>query len=142
MPGRSTTDPVFALRQLMERCREVKKDLHMVFRWRVGRPNSKAQSVSAFFYRLQRSTEKIKLAITRRYIKTIKCPRDQTRLDDTIYRIKKIKLYGKLVRRYQMVTKAAGLEAKGHNDSTLQNPGMNSLNIVLQLTSPKLIPGR
>lgn len=31
MPGWSTKDPVFALRQLMERYREIKKDINMVF---------------------------------------------------------------------------------------------------------------
>ena len=31
IPGMSTTDPVFALRQLQEKCRENNKDLHMVF---------------------------------------------------------------------------------------------------------------
>ncbi len=30
-PGMSTTQPVFALRQLQEKCREKNKDLHMVF---------------------------------------------------------------------------------------------------------------
>ena len=30
-PGISTTEPVFALRQLQEKCREKNKDLHMVF---------------------------------------------------------------------------------------------------------------
>ena len=30
-PGMSTTEPVFALRQLQEKCRETNKDLHMVF---------------------------------------------------------------------------------------------------------------
>ena len=30
-PGMSTTDPVFALRQLQENCREKNKDVHMVF---------------------------------------------------------------------------------------------------------------
>ena len=30
-PGMSTTEPVFALRQLQEKCREKNKDLHMVF---------------------------------------------------------------------------------------------------------------
>ena len=29
--GMSTTEPVFALRQLQDECREKKKDLHMVF---------------------------------------------------------------------------------------------------------------
>jgi hypothetical protein len=31
MPGRSTMETTFLIRQLMERCREQKKDLHMVF---------------------------------------------------------------------------------------------------------------
>jgi hypothetical protein len=31
MPGRLTMEAIFLLRQLMERCREQKKDLHMVF---------------------------------------------------------------------------------------------------------------
>ena len=30
-PGMSTTEPIFALRQLQEKCREKNKDLHMVF---------------------------------------------------------------------------------------------------------------
>ena len=30
-PGMSTTEPVFVLRQLQEKCREKNKDLHMVF---------------------------------------------------------------------------------------------------------------
>ena len=30
-PGMSTTEPVFALRHLQEKCREKNKDLHMVF---------------------------------------------------------------------------------------------------------------
>ena len=30
-PGMSTQEPVFALRQLQEKCREKNKDLHMVF---------------------------------------------------------------------------------------------------------------
>ena len=31
MPGRSTMEAIFLIRQLMERCREQKKDMHMVF---------------------------------------------------------------------------------------------------------------
>jgi hypothetical protein len=31
MPGRSTMDVIFLIRQLMERCREQKKDIHMIF---------------------------------------------------------------------------------------------------------------
>jgi hypothetical protein len=31
MPGRSTMEAIFLIKQLMERCREQKKDLHMVF---------------------------------------------------------------------------------------------------------------
>jgi hypothetical protein len=31
MPGRSTMEAIFLIRQLMERCMEQKKDLHMVF---------------------------------------------------------------------------------------------------------------
>jgi hypothetical protein len=31
MPGRSTMEAIFLIRQLMERCREQKKDLHMIF---------------------------------------------------------------------------------------------------------------
>jgi hypothetical protein len=31
MPERSTMETVFLIRQLMERCREQKKDLHMIF---------------------------------------------------------------------------------------------------------------
>jgi hypothetical protein len=31
MPGRSTMEAIFLIRQLMERCREQKKDLHLVF---------------------------------------------------------------------------------------------------------------
>ena len=31
MPGRSTTEAIFLIRQVMERFREQKKDLHMVF---------------------------------------------------------------------------------------------------------------
>jgi hypothetical protein len=31
MPGRSTMQTIFLIRQLMERCREQKKDLHMIF---------------------------------------------------------------------------------------------------------------
>jgi hypothetical protein len=30
MPGRSTIETIFLIRQLMKRCREQKKDLHMV----------------------------------------------------------------------------------------------------------------
>ena len=31
MPGRSTTEAIFSIRQLMEKYREQRKDLHMVF---------------------------------------------------------------------------------------------------------------
>jgi hypothetical protein len=31
MPGRSTMEAIFLIRQLMERHREQKKDLHMIF---------------------------------------------------------------------------------------------------------------
>jgi hypothetical protein len=31
MPGRSTMEANFLIRQLMERCREQKKDMHMIF---------------------------------------------------------------------------------------------------------------
>ena len=31
MPGRSTTEAIFLIRQVMERFREQKKDLHLVF---------------------------------------------------------------------------------------------------------------
>jgi hypothetical protein len=31
MPRRSTMDAIFLIRQLMERCREQKKDMHMIF---------------------------------------------------------------------------------------------------------------
>jgi hypothetical protein len=31
MPGRSTMEAIFLIRQLMERCRKQKKDLHMIF---------------------------------------------------------------------------------------------------------------
>jgi hypothetical protein len=31
MPRRSTIETIFLIRQLMERCREQKKDLHMIF---------------------------------------------------------------------------------------------------------------
>jgi hypothetical protein len=31
MSGRSTMEAIFLIRQLMERCREQKKDMHMVF---------------------------------------------------------------------------------------------------------------
>jgi hypothetical protein len=31
MPGRSTMEVIFMIRQLVERCREQKKDLHMIF---------------------------------------------------------------------------------------------------------------
>jgi hypothetical protein len=31
MPGRSTMEAIFLIRQLMKRCREQKKDLHMIF---------------------------------------------------------------------------------------------------------------
>jgi hypothetical protein len=31
MPGRSTMKTIFLIRQLMERCREQKKDMHMIF---------------------------------------------------------------------------------------------------------------
>jgi hypothetical protein len=31
MPGRSTMEAIFLIRQRMERCREQKKDLHMIF---------------------------------------------------------------------------------------------------------------
>jgi hypothetical protein len=31
MPGRSTMEVIFLIRQLMQRCREQKKELHMIF---------------------------------------------------------------------------------------------------------------
>jgi hypothetical protein len=31
MPGRSTMKAIFLIRQLMERCREQKEDMHMIF---------------------------------------------------------------------------------------------------------------
>jgi hypothetical protein len=31
MPGRSTMDAIFMISQLMEKCREQKKDLHLIF---------------------------------------------------------------------------------------------------------------
>jgi hypothetical protein len=31
MPGRSTMEIIFLIRQHMERCREQKKDMHMIF---------------------------------------------------------------------------------------------------------------
>jgi hypothetical protein len=31
MPGRSTMETIFLIRKLMERCREQKKDMHMIF---------------------------------------------------------------------------------------------------------------
>jgi hypothetical protein len=31
MSGRSTIEAIFLIRQLMERCREQKKDMHMIF---------------------------------------------------------------------------------------------------------------
>jgi hypothetical protein len=31
MPRRSTMDVIFLIRQLMERCRKQKKDMHMIF---------------------------------------------------------------------------------------------------------------
>jgi hypothetical protein len=31
MPGRSTMEAIFLIRQLMKRCREQKKDIHMIF---------------------------------------------------------------------------------------------------------------
>jgi hypothetical protein len=31
MPGKSTMETIFLIRQLMKRCREQKKDLHMIF---------------------------------------------------------------------------------------------------------------
>jgi hypothetical protein len=31
MPGRLTMETIFLIRQLMERCREQKKDMHMIF---------------------------------------------------------------------------------------------------------------
>jgi hypothetical protein len=31
MPGKSTMETIFLIRQLMERCREQKKDMHMIF---------------------------------------------------------------------------------------------------------------
>jgi hypothetical protein len=31
MPGGSTIEAIFLIRQLMERCREQKKDMHMIF---------------------------------------------------------------------------------------------------------------
>jgi hypothetical protein len=31
MPGRSTIETIFLIRQLMERCRDQKKDMHMIF---------------------------------------------------------------------------------------------------------------
>jgi hypothetical protein len=31
MPGKSTMEAIFLIRQLMERCREKKKDMHIIF---------------------------------------------------------------------------------------------------------------